>query len=253
VNCREKPDINSSVVRKLSVDGEVVEFISTTSVNYYVWNQYRDLSEREFWVRNDVHNYALMNTYKKLDVDYVSQKDEESNISNNDCGAASLLILMKYYKKEINLTVNDLTLQMQIGNNFASFTNLINISKKKDFNPKFYRPYTISNIIDKLNENHPVLVLVNYNQLYPGNNYGHFFVVVGYDYNGFFVHDPYKERDMYFNYSKFSLAYSQKNTGANLPYQAMYLDNIRVDTSSIITIVNEIERLLQILKKEVNL
>lgn len=253
VNCRKTPNTNSEVIRRLDVNGEVVEFVSTTSLDYYVWNCYKDSSEKQFWIRNDVHNYVLMNTIKKLEVEYVSQKDNSSNISNNDCGAASLLMLMKYYKREINLTVNEIVLDIKIGNDTASFTNLINFSRKKDFNPKFYRPYTIANIINKLNENHPMIVLVNYNELFAGNNYGHFFVVTGYDYNGFFVHDPYKEKDMYYDFIKFSRAYSQVGTTANMPYQALYLDNIRVNTNSVNTIINEIERLLMILKKEMGI
>lgn len=251
VNCREEPNLKSNIVRRISSNGEVVEYLSTTSTDFYVWTQYRDSANRVFWVRNDVHRFALMDTYKKLNVPYVSQKDAvEANLSGNDCGAASLLMLMKYYRTEVNLTVNDLTRQMGIKTDFASFNDLNNAAKRHGFNPKFKRPFLMPDIINSINENHPVLVLVDYDELFIGRNYGHFIVVVGYDTDNVFVHDPYEQRDMSYQHGKFLKAYSQMYTTYNLPYQSLIFDNNVVRLETVDALISEIERLFTILKRE---
>jgi hypothetical protein len=216
VNCRAAPDINSRVEWYLTSIGVIAEYIQENEkwVNY-------NYNGKDFWVHKDVHDYVELKEHV-ITTDYVSQNDADSSKHPNDCGLASLSILMRNING-FDRSVNDLASDIQlIGRDFVSFNQLIYLAKKHNYSPEYFRPLHMSKILKSVYQNIPVLMLVNYDKLIRGKNYGHFLVVVGYD-GDIITHDPNTRAYMRYSVQSFAEAIAQLGTGSNMPFQGMYL------------------------------
>jgi len=132
---------------------------------------------------------------KRLNVPYVSQIDERG-LGNNDCGQASVLMLLKYYGMAGSLTVKDLHNQTP---GKTSAEQLVALAKRNAL-ATLKVDRTLPNVDTFraiLDNGRPIILLVDYKKLmFPvhlasGVDQGlHWFVLIGYTKTGFIVHDP---------------------------------------------------------------
>jgi len=131
-----------------------------------------------------------------LKVPYVSQLTKGAQKYNNDCGAASGVMLIKAYKPEVEITVDkfyDLTGQR--------VDRYLNGSQIKRVLEKFHIPIkwedrkTLEDLLNYIREGRPCIVLFNYGTLRKyKNTYSkftgeHFSVVVGYTKDSIILQD----------------------------------------------------------------
>lgn len=225
-NIRSSPSIYAPTVGRLTALGGLAEKIEEEEN----WTKF-NFNNIQGWVRNDVfHGVNLgYSLGVDLDISYVSQNDNDSRLFPNDCGPASLLMLMKYEGLE-KVTVNEVSKRAGLqGRSFSSFANLMNAAEQYGFKTIFKRPFHISEIIEKLNQDIPVLALVYYHQLIPNKHYGHFLVVKGYeleDENLYItVDDPNLFSGMIYPVDQFAKALAQVGTNHNMPFQVLYIEN----------------------------
>lgn len=218
VNCRAEPNLNSRIEFYLTTIGTIVEFIKEEND----WRNYKH-GGKEFWVRNDVHDWAELKEHV-ITLEYISQNDADSNRHPNDCGIASIAILMEYMDHHFDRTVNQLAIEMGlVGSNFTNFGQLINISRKYKFDPEYIRPLQMTKLLKLIYDNTPVLTLVNYDKLIRGKFYGHFLVSIGFDGENIITHDPNTKAYMKYPIFNFAEALAQIGTDGNMPFQGMIL------------------------------
>lgn len=212
VNCREEPNINSKILRKLDVFGEVLLHIEDVGE----WGYYEDITGLRFYLNLSVILRTEHNP-TNIDMEYISQNDKYSSKYPNDCGAASALMMIKHYNN-YNLTVDEIAEQMGIvGKSFSSFAQIIKITNRYNTRLKYVRPIHITDVVQHL----PALVLVNYGQLYANKNYGHFLIVKGYNKNVIITHDPNTKENQEYPFRQFVKALAQVGTNNNMPFQGL--------------------------------
>lgn len=129
---------------------------------------------------------------KNLLVPYKSQWDSDADKTGNDCGPASIAMILNYFGE--NLTTN------QVFDKTGADQGLISVSQMQKAISAFgyssmrklsQTPVLLKSYID---QNLPVIALVHYGSLNSVQDKafkgGHFFVVVGYRDDGYFVNDP---------------------------------------------------------------
>lgn len=136
-----------------------------------------------------------------LDVPFVSQRGSDADISNNDCGAASLLMLTRFAMKSRGFlvpdvpTVDDIIPYTPLGANPAgllNFTDLTALAKRLGFTAVYKSGLTPDALRRQLDTNTPVMVLLDYSVYYlAGAKIPHLLVVSGYDGDEFITQDPY--------------------------------------------------------------
>lgn len=136
----------------------------------------------------------------ELDVPYVSQRDSNSSLYNNDCLIACLLMAIRYLRHGESgrlptlPTVDDVARHSRLasGSRFLNFTDADILSTALGYQATYRRPLMTSDIVSLIDRNHPVIVLVDYARYNPGNgSFPHFALVKGYSQNYFLTHDPY--------------------------------------------------------------
>jgi hypothetical protein len=139
----------------------------------------------------------------KLPVPWKSQMDS-SGSGNGNCGQAALAMLMKYLQKTAINTNNQMvpvTFERLIGRRSGKTGAADLDSLAQHFNmPELHPDFSFVNadsLRAPLDAKCPVILLVNYldlnlpNHLFSGNDQGwHWILVVGYDSDGYFFHDP---------------------------------------------------------------
>lgn len=153
----------------------------------------------------------------KLSVPYVSQLGTNAMRSNNDCGLAMLLMLIRFRQWKLTNRVADLPTVDQIevytslnakpASKDLTFAQLIAIAARLGWVATYQKNLTQDVLINYLDNNVPVGVLVEYDNFNPSDvfNGSHFVVVIGYNDTHFLTHDPY-------------------NGGANFPIKKEDLD-----------------------------
>lgn len=136
-----------------------------------------------------------------LNVPYVSQRGSDADISNNDCGIASLLMLFRYRMLAMGFlvpdvpTVDDLVKYTPLAGDpkaLMSFADIIALAKRIGAKAQHRMDMTPDIIKAHIANGTPVMALVDYSAYYLGGaKIPHLIVVTGYDKNGFVTHDPY--------------------------------------------------------------
>lgn len=142
----------------------------------------------------------------KYDIVHVSQLDEYSALSNNDCGPASLLMCYKTLYPDSHKTVDDIYKGMNLGtagfyikHPYYDYTDMFDIAYYLGLKFSYFSWTSIDNMKQLLIEKRPFIPIVSYYPAwsagltdYPYGNFLHFVVVTGFnDEKGvFYVNDP---------------------------------------------------------------
>ena len=225
VNQRFLPTTASNVVGVLDAGGELAEYIKKESRPDGIWHNFKSIkTAKSYWCRSDVIKFHIFENKKKiLPVPYVSQRDENSKLSNNDCGHASACMLLQYVG--VDCTVDEYNKDVGFTRNFTNFAYHIKGLQQYGEDAKHVRPFHMVDYLDSIENNIPVFSLVDYGVLYENRNYGHFFVVIGYELSQdrlkIIVHDPYEKPRMEYSSSIFNDAISNRYNSDNYPFQAL--------------------------------
>lgn len=130
-----------------------------------------------------------------LDVPYVSQLGTNANEHNNDCGAASAVMIIKAYTGE-DVTVDQFYNETGISyDGYLSASQLISVLSKHKVGAK----WIISNmqsLMENLRNGKPCICLVSYKTIRDSiateSQFAgfHFMLAIGYDTKNIYVHDP---------------------------------------------------------------
>lgn len=165
---------------------------------------------------------------------YVSQTDASANVSNNDCGIASMLMLQRAWMVARGLVaadlppVDDLVPYTALANNpppkGLTFAQIGALSKQLGYLTQYIQPLTEAQLISFLDAGTPVMVLVSYMVFNPGHgNFAHIAVVSGYSPTQFLCQNPYDNgRDYALPRAQLMQAMSS-SPGNSIGYQAMTL------------------------------
>lgn len=227
-NKRANPTTFSSVVGRLSSIGELTNYVDSVPQSDGTWHKFRSLDNVDFWVRGDVCDYVSLEEYPfiKLDVEYHSQNDADSNISLNDCGPASSCMMLE--RAGISATVKEFMSMAGINHGgFTHFNDNMRGIRQYGFTPDHRRPVHLSEIIRQIQKTYPVFSLIRYHHINAGKHYGHFLVTVGYKVIGkqlwMIVHDPNRKPYMEFAAEQFGKALAYEGSTQNLPFQSMVI------------------------------
>lgn len=129
---------------------------------------------------------------KNLSVPYSSQWDQDAKRTNNDCGPASIKMILNYFGENVTTDqVFDLT---GAGKGLISISQMKTGISKLGYTAQYVPTGSVELLKGYIDKGIPVIVLVHYGSLNStqDKNFkgGHFFVVVGYRDDGYFVNDP---------------------------------------------------------------
>ncbi len=146
-----------------------------------------------------VVEYKLGNSLRPvtlLPVPYISQLGPGAELHNNDCGAASAVMLMRAYQKS-SLTPNGFYGQFNIsGDPFLSVNQIKNAMNTMGLLTEFRAGLSIPDLFNLIASGKPSIVLIRYKTLYEAGltektfQGPHFAVVVGLDPKYVYLHDP---------------------------------------------------------------
>lgn len=151
----------------------------------------------------EVREFTVNTTFQPtslLSVPYISQIGPTADAHNNDCGAASALMLLRAYH-QIDMTVDQFYTTFGISKDvYLSVAQLRNALSSRGITTEYKANLTTQDIFAKLAAGIPVIVLFRYKILADaGLTFSkfqgpHFAVVVGLDIKNIYIHDPlYKE------------------------------------------------------------
>lgn len=144
-----------------------------------------------------------------LSVPYKSQWDADAVGTNNDCGPASIAMILNYYGE--NLTTDQVFRATGAGQGLISFLQMKKAIESFGYVYHEERNTTPDRIYQLLQNDTPPIALVHYGSLEStqDKNFkgGHFFVIVGMRDDGYFVNDPnfrgeYRSHGDHHNYTK---------------------------------------------------
>jgi hypothetical protein len=134
-----------------------------------------------------------------LPVPYKSQWDNDATSSSNDCGPASVAMVLSYFGKTVS--TDEVSRLANAGTGLVSVNQLKQAVSSLGFASSFVTSLTPALIDDSLKNNTPLIVLVHYGSLVSRQDKhftgGHFFVVVGRRSDGgYYVNDPNFKGDL---------------------------------------------------------
>jgi len=150
-------------------------------------------------VKEFILNSAFQPT-SLLSVPYIPQIGPEADAHNNDCGAASVLMLFKAYH-QIEMTVDEFYSSFNISKDvYLSVSQLRNALSSRGISTEYKANLTVQDVFTKLAQGIPMIVLFRYKVLADaGLTFSkfqgpHFAVVIGMDIKNIYINDPlYKE------------------------------------------------------------
>lgn len=230
-NKRAFSRVDSVALGRLDSLGELVNWIDSKDEQDGTWHYFESLRDyMRFWVRDDVCDFVQLDNKPgvRLDIVYHSQNDADSLLSPNDCGPASSVMMLE--RAGIVSTVDAFMRKAGINHGgFTSFSDNIRGLSEYGLNATVERPFHISSIIKRLQAGEPVMNLVRYNHLRPGQNYGHFLVTVGYRYQNkalsMLVHDPNDAPYVDYPIKQYGLAIGYSGASENMPFQSLVVNN----------------------------
>jgi len=151
----------------------------------------------------EVKEFTLNSAFQPtslLSVPYIPQIGPNADAHNNDCGAASVLMLLKAYH-QIEMTVDEFYTTFNISKDvYLSVSQLRNALSSRGISTDYKANLTIQDVFAKLALGIPLIALFRYKVLADaGLTFSkfqgpHFAVVVGMDIKNIYINDPlYKE------------------------------------------------------------
>lgn len=139
-----------------------------------------------------------------VDVPYVSQFGTDAPFTHDD-GPAALLMILKWYAQSNPdsatasrvraATVQDVSIQagMTAESNFVTISGLLNAANDYKLPVEFCRNISRERMFEELDNDRPVLVLVDFDKLRPDLDFigGHTTVLVAYDAENVILYDPH--------------------------------------------------------------
>lgn len=129
---------------------------------------------------------------KNLRVPYKSQWDSDAKASKNDCGATSIAMILEFYG--LNVTSDEVFKETGAGPGCITIPQLQKAISAFGFTNKYEKGQSTQRLKGLIDNGIPVIALVHYGDLSSrqdkGFRGGHFFVVVGYRDDGWFINDP---------------------------------------------------------------
>jgi len=168
---------------------------------------------------------------KRLDVLFVSQLGDEANKRNNDCGIACVLMLIQHHLKQAGLRpMKALTVDRLIADTPLAIADkpqglgvLTGLLDAYGVYAQITRPLTPDVIMKQIDNDNPVIALVNYQPI-GGESFGHYVTVTGYGERGFWLHDPYRTgADRYITREALDMALTDVSGFATFAYQGVTL------------------------------
>ena len=135
-----------------------------------------------------------------LPVPYFPQVGVDADEHCNDCGAASGLMVLRAYKGDVQMTVNQFYKEANplTQNDPLWVYQIRNVLSAHGVPTEYKAPFDDALLFKMVREQKPVIALINYGRLVDGGltqftNFkgSHFVVVVGMDAGYIYVHDPY--------------------------------------------------------------
>jgi uncharacterized protein YvpB len=127
-----------------------------------------------------------------LKVNFKSQWDEDARGTENDCGPASIAMILNYYGE--NVTTDEVYGRTKAGNGLITIGQLQEAISSYGYTSKCIRGSSPDQLKSLLDNGLPVICLVHYGDLSSrqDKNFqgGHFFLTVGYYRDGYYVNDP---------------------------------------------------------------
>lgn len=128
-------------------------------------------------------------------IKWISQMDANSDDNSNDCGAASIAMVMSAWLDNLP-TVDEIYNDISSTDRYLSVSQLQRYLSKRGIDTDYSRNSSIAVLQQRLMEGHPAIILFNYGtyrRYYntdTGFNGAHFAVVPGFDTKGFIMFDP---------------------------------------------------------------
>jgi ABC-type bacteriocin/lantibiotic exporter with double-glycine peptidase domain len=126
------------------------------------------------------------------EVPYKSQWDDDAKGTRNDCGPASIAMLLNYYGE--NVKTDDVFARTGAGQGLITINQIQKAIASYGYTSTYEKNQTPARIKELIDKDTPPMLLVHYGSLnsvqdktYKG---GHFFDCVGYYDGGYYVNDP---------------------------------------------------------------
>lgn len=127
-----------------------------------------------------------------LNVPYKSQWDDDATATQNDCGPASIAMILNFYNEK--LSTNDVFYKSGAGLGYVTFAQMFNSITSYGYRYELITGCSIGKLKEFVDKEIPVIALVHYGELASRQDQKftgpHFFVVCGYDDNNYIVNDP---------------------------------------------------------------
>ena len=151
------------------------------------------------WIGYDTITLPEVDMPNTLQVPFVSQVTPGAQEHNNDCGAASALMILRAYHLDIAETVDQLYNEIQpSGDTALSIGGLQRVLAARRITNEYRVNVQLSDLFTLLVDNRPAIALIHYGALvdaklteFTGFRGAHFVVVIGMDVKFVYIHDPY--------------------------------------------------------------
>ncbi len=131
---------------------------------------------------------------KNLNVGYKSQHDPDARGTYNDCGPTSIAMILNYYEGANNYTTDYVFEKTGAGKGLINFSQIGEAIEALGYNYTIEYGVSVERLKQLIDQDIPVIPLVHYGSLNSTQDKrfkgGHFFVLVGYRDDGYFVNDP---------------------------------------------------------------
>lgn len=128
-----------------------------------------------------------------LPVAYKSQWDADASDTRDDCGPCSIAMILNFFGEDVTTNAVFRKTGATI-NSLISVQSMINAINAYGYKASYFTNQTTDQLKGYLNQGLPVIALVHYGSFLSrqdkGFSGGHFFDVVGYRDDGYFVNDP---------------------------------------------------------------
>jgi uncharacterized protein YvpB len=151
------------------------------------------------WLGYDTMNEPETIMPNTLQVPFVSQVTPGAQEHNNDCGAASVLMVLRSYHLGITETVDQIYNEIQpSGDSSLSIGGLQRTLANRLVTNEYKTNVQLQDLYAQLVANKPAIALIHYGALvdaglteFKGFRGAHFIVVIGMDVKYVYIHDPY--------------------------------------------------------------
>lgn len=170
---------------------------------------------------------------KNLPVAYKSQWDTDAGGTKNDCGPTSIAQILNYYGE--NLTTDQVFAATGAGLGLISIAQMQKAIASFGYTSHYEKGQSPARLKELIDQDMPVIMLVHYGSLISTQDKtfkgGHFFTLVGYRDDGYFVNDSnfwgdFRKDGDHHNYSKAELerAWSDSSLDSNPICALIYIE-----------------------------